>query len=241
MKRVILVTLLTALSLMADFAPTPYQTTLEGNVTQSVEIADPGIAVGSSGIVLHAFDEQHKAIIATAVVTGKKEGKLTIRFQKFKRLKQRALPEYKIEPEAGDTLILNYLYNRILPVVPDEEHFKAFSRSTKTEVLHPDLFASMLYFDHNPKPDREDFQDICRQYDFNLLYFAVGDKGRYVDCTTFKVLHSEPLTIKVDPKKVQKPFYSRMPEIKNRLGGIMGGEGIGDYNRYYQKLLKSEK
>jgi hypothetical protein len=227
---------------MADFAPAPYTTTLQGDVTQKgTVIADPGIAVGSSGIVLHAFDDKHKAIIATAVVTDKKDGKLTIAFQRFKRLKQSALPEYKIEPKAGDLLILNYLYNRVLPIVPDAEHFKSFTQSTKAQVLHPDLFASMLYFDHNPRPDKADFQAICRQHDFNLLYFAVADRGNYVDCTTFKVLYSEPLNSSVDPQKAQKPFYSRIPNIKNRLGGIMGGETIGDYNRYYGKLLQLEK
>ncbi len=241
MKRVFLSILLAVTTLMADYAPAPYRTTLPPVTGDSVTIDDPGIAVGTSGIVIHAFDTKHSTIIATAVVTERKAGKITVRFQKFRRLRQRALPEYRIAPAAGDSLILNYLYNRVLPVVPDEAHYRSFQQETRLDLLHPDLLAAQLYFDHNPRPDRGDFQKICRDYDFNLLYFAIGNEGHYVDCTSFEVVHSEPLAQPVEAQQAKQPFYSRLPKIKNRLGGIMGGESIGDYNRYYRKLLKLEK
>ncbi len=240
MKKYLTWLLLTSLTLLkADFAPTLYQTQLSQTDGKSALVEDRDIPVGSSGIVIHAFDKEHKTIVAEAVVTGKQEGKLRVTFRKFKRLHQAALPEYKIVPKKGDILILNYLYNRVLPITPDEAHFKSFGRKygSRFEIIHPDLFASQLYFNHQPQPTKEDFQNSCRQNDTSLLYFEVGERGYFIDCNTFSILDTEQLTAPVNSKTAKQPFYYRIPTIKNRLGGILGGETIGDYNLYYKKLL----
>ncbi len=238
MKKLFWLASLASTLLFAGFDPSVYQTTLQDVTPKGATVPDRDISVGSSGIVLHAFDDRHRTIIATAVVTSKKDGKLTLRFHKFDRLHQSALPEYKIAPQKGDIVILNYLYNRVLPIVPDAGHYQSFVTSHRSfEILHPDLFASALYFDHQPQPTRENFRESCVQNDLGLLYFAVGNEGHFVDCNSFKIVASEPLESPVDTQKAQKPFYSRVPEIKNRLGGIMGGESIGDYNLYYKTFL----
>jgi hypothetical protein len=229
----------TAVLLQADFNPQLYQATLPQTDGKKVVIEDRNIPVGSSGIVLHAFDDTHKTIVAEAIVTQKKENKITIKFRKFKRLRQTALPEYKISPQKGDTLILNYLYNRILPVTANEKTFKTFTKKYQStfEIIHPDIFASQLYFEHQPQPTKEDFQNACQQNDTSLLYFTIEKSGYFVDCNSFKVLYKEPLTSAIENKNAHKPFYHRLPEIKNRLGGILSSESIGDYNLYYKKLL----
>ncbi len=238
MKKIFWLTCLAFSTLFAGFNPAPYRTTLQDVTKKGATVEDRNIPVGSSGIVMHSFDAKHRAIIATVIVTGKKEGKLALTFHKFRRLRQSALPEYKIAPADGDTVILNYLYNRVLPIVPDAEHFRSFSaKHASFEVVHPDLFASALYFDHQPQPTKKDFRETCSQNDLALLYFAVGKSGHFVDCQSFKIVASEPLATPVDSQKAQEPFYSRVPEIKNRLGGIMGGESIGDYNLYYKTFL----
>ena len=240
MKRYILPLLLSCATVTMAWAfdPSLYQTTLTNVKGATAQIEDREIPVGSSGIVLHAFDKEHRAIVATAIVKAKSDGKATVVFKKFKRLEQHALPEYKIAPKNGDIVILNYLYNRILPVMPDEKHFRRFLKThAKFETVHPDLFAADLYLGHDPQPTRKDFQQVCRQNDLGLLYFAVKDRGYYVDCNSFKILDSEPLEQAIDTQKSMHPFYHRLPEIKNRLGGIMGSESIGDYNLYYQTLL----
>ncbi|HHD83852.1 MAG TPA: hypothetical protein ENK93_03140 [Campylobacteraceae bacterium] len=242
MKKLFWSTWLALTALHAGFNPAPYESVLQDLSGQSATVPDRDIPVGSSGIVLHAFDKRHRTIIATAIVTGKKEGKLTLTFRKFDRLRQSALPEYKIAPAKGDVVILNYLYNRILPILPDAAHFRDFATKHQNfEIVHPDLFASALYFDHDPQPTKEDFRKACVQNDLSLLYFAVGRKGRFVDCESFRVIDEEPLATPVDSQKAQKPFYSRVPEIKNRLGGIMGSESIGDYNLYYRTFLELKK
>jgi hypothetical protein len=240
MKNYIIWLLLcTATLLQADFNPRLYQATLPQTDGKKVIIENADIPVGSSGIVLHAFDDTHKTIIAEAIVTERKENKITIKFRKFKRLRQTALPDYKILPQKGDILILNYLYNRVLPITADEKTLKAFNEKYQSafEIIHPDIFASQLYFDHQPQPTKEDFQNTCQQNDTSLLYFTIEKSGYFVDCNSFKILSKEPLASPIESKNAHKPFYHRLPEIKNRLGGILSSESIGDYNLYYKKLL----
>ena len=238
-KFLISVLLCTVTLLQADFRPEPFSVSLPKTDGKSVLLDNIDVPAGTTGIVLHTFDNSHKTIVAEAVVAGEKNGKHEIIFREFKRLRQAALPEYKLSPQKGDTLILNYLYNRVLPITPDTEHFKAFQQKygTSFEIIHPDLFASQLYLDHEPKPGKESFREICYQQDTSLLYFAIQDQGYFVDCNTFSILKEEPLATAIDSKNAAKPFYNRIPEIKNRLGGIVGGESIGDYNLYYKKLL----
>ena len=238
-KFLIAILFYTVTLLQADFSPEPFSVALPETDGKSVLLDNIDVPAGTTGIVLHAFDNSHKTIVAEAVVAGEKNGKREIKFRKFKRLRQSALPEYKLSPQKGDILILNYLYTRVLPITPDLQHFQAFQQkySASFEIIHPDLFASQLYLDHEPKPGKESFHEICYQQDTSLLYFAVEDQGYFVDCNTFFILAKEPLATAIDSKNAAKPFYSRIPEIKNRLGGIVGGESIGDYNLYYKKLL----
>jgi len=228
----------TLLTLHADFLPRQVQSQITQTNGKSTWIDTP-LPIGSSGIVVHAFDDTHKTITAEAVVTQTKEGKSEVVFRKFKRLRQPALPEYNIKPQKGDILILNYLYNRILPIVPDKTQLDAFQRKygSSYDIIHPDIFAAQLYFDHEPKPSKEEFVKSCYQNDSSLLYFAIEDKGYFVDCNSFKVIAQEPLAQPVDNQKAQKPLYSRLPKIKTRLGGIISDDSIGDYNLYYKKML----
>lgn len=240
MKRFLTGLLLFTVSLLqADFNPELSTIQLPDTDGKTALVQDGGFPVGTTGIVLHAFDDKHKTIVAEAVVVGKKDGKLEVRFRKFRRLHQAALPEYKIVPQKGDMLVLNYLYNRVLPVTPDEAHYRSFRQTygAALDIIHPDLFASQLYLDHEPRPGKKDFRKICYTQDTSLLYFAIENSGYFVDCNTFAILDKAPLTTPADRRNAQKPFYNRMPQIKNRLGGIIGGEGIRDYNRYYKQLL----
>jgi len=239
-KLILTVTLFVSVvvSVQADFLPKLFQTKISQTDGQTSWI-DANLPIGSSGIVVHSFDDTHKTITAEAIVTEKKDGKIKVTFQKFKRLRQPALPEYNIKPQKGDLLILNYFYNRILPIVPNKSQLDNFTTKYGRyyDIIHPDIFASQLYFDHEPKPSKEEFVKSCYQNDSSLIYFAIEDKGYFVDCNSFKVIAQEPLAQAVENQKAQKPLYSRLPKIKTRLGGLISDENIGDYNLYYKKLL----
>jgi hypothetical protein len=191
--------------------------------------------VGSSGVVIHSFDQSHKTIVATVEVVEKKDAKALLKYKNFTALKQNALPDYKITPTEGDTVILNYLYDRAMAIVPNAETLQSVTnRFSSIDWVHPDIFGSKLAIDYTPIPSKKEFQEECSQNSFSLLFFAIEDKGYFVDCNTFKVLSSADITNQ-ETKPTIKPFYTRVyKEIKNR---VFGTGNIGDYATYYKTLL----
>jgi len=207
---------------------------IEGNVATAPDANF--VPIGSSGIVVHNFGKNHSSIVAKVIVISKKGNYLKIRFKKFDDLKQEVLPIPKILPKVGDTVVLNYLYDHALAITPNYKAYKEITSKYKNiSWLHPDLFASELFADSNPSPNKEDFQKFCKEYSFSLLYFAVGDEGYFIDCNSFKVLQKERLE-QIDSKKIV-PFYSRVKDIDTSWISF-GKSKISDYDSYYKMLLR---
>ncbi|HIO90493.1 MAG TPA: hypothetical protein EYG69_01855 [Campylobacterales bacterium] len=195
---------------------------------------NPTIKLGSSAIIIHNYDDKHRTIIAKAVADKREGGELFLKLYYYKDLNQDALPSYKIIPQVGDSVIFNYLYKRVLPIVPNKAAFKSLKqRFSNIDFLHPDLFAYQLAKDSNPKPTVSDFRAECNSDDFGLLLFNIEDKGYFVDCTSFKVIHSFDMPIEGE---MMSPFYTRIKEIKAKFFGL-GSDDMKEYNSYYKKLL----
>jgi len=212
-----------------------YQSTvtrLDGN--NAVVTDNPSVVLGSSAIIIHNYDDKHRTIIAKAVADKRESGELFLKLYYYKDLNQDALPSYKIIPQVGDTVIFNYLYKRVLPIVPNKAAFKSLKqRFSAIDFLHPDLFAYQLAKDSNQKPTVSDFRAECNSDDFGLLLFNIEDKGYFVDCTSFKVLSSFDMPIQGE---MMSPFYTRIKEIKAKFFGF-GSDDMKEYNSYYKKLL----
>ncbi len=224
-------------SLMAKTNFSPFQTSLVKVDKKYLYIKDsPSFSVGSSGIIMHSFDKSHKTIVATVEVIEKKDNQAVLIYKKFEGLKQSALPSYNITPKIGDTIILNHLYKRAMAIVPNAEILKHVTTNfNDIEWIHPDIFGSKLSIDYTPAPTKEDFTNECTQNSFALLFFAIENKGYFVDCNSFKILAQTNLP-QTDTKP-QVPFYTRLKEIKGRMFNLMGGDGINDYNKFYTKML----
>lgn len=195
-------------------------------------------SIGSSGVVVHAFDKTHKAIVATVEVIEKKGAVAKLKYKNFNDLKQDALPNYKITPKVGDSVILNFLYKRALAITPNKETFNyVLDTYQDIEWIHPDIFASKLYIDYTPKPQKGDFKTQCNDNNFALIFFAISDRGYFVDCNSFKIIDTIKLTNIRKDKEIKVPFYSRVKKVEGRIFGLMGGDGITDYSSYYKKLL----
>ncbi len=201
--------------------------------------SNPYVPVGSSGVVIREFDDEHESIIAKAIVEEKNEKEMKIRFKPFDMLKQDALPTPKIKPRKGDKVILNYLYDRAFVIVPNEESYlEVLSQFPAISWIHPDILAAFLSKEYNPQPSKEDFQKVCNKNASMLLFFAIGDKGYFVDCNTFKIIKETPFD-KKDSKEMV-PFYSRIGEIESNIFDLTKGK-IENYETYYKKLLGIEK
>jgi len=206
---------------------------INGNTATAKSFDD--VSVGSSGVVVHDFDKKHSTIVAKFIVISKNKNSVNIKFVPFRDLKQDVLPVPKILPQVGDKAIFNFLYNYALPIAPNFLAYKeAMFKHKDIKWLHPDLFAAKLFADDNPTPTKKDFQKMCMDYNFYLLYFAIDHTGYFVDCNSFKVLKQE----KIDTgKSVNLPFFSRIKDIQKSWFSF-GGSKIDNYNSYYKNLIR---
>lgn len=206
------------------------------NTTQggATIIDNNSFIVGSSGVVLHKLKDGSKTIIARAVVTSKKDGYANLRFELFDQLKQTALPLPTILPQAGDEVILNYMYNRSLIITPNKEIYdqvtKSFSHIT---FIHPDIVAAYLSYEYKPNPSKADFRKMCAQNAAGLIFIALDGEAVFADCGSFEILQSFK-TGEISYYEV--PFYTRIKDIDTVFWKLDGAK-ITNYNRYYNRLL----
>ncbi len=195
----------------------------------------PDVKIGSSGIVVHRYSKNHSTIVAKIIVIAKNSDTMKILFKSFKDLKQPVLPLPKILPQAGDTVILNFLYNKALMIAPNYQTYKNIeNRHTDITWLNPDLFAAKLFADNDPNPHRSTFKNMCKNYSFSLLYFAINKSGYFVDCNSFKILSKEHIK---NSGKIMLPFYSRIKNIQASWLSF-GKSKIKNYNEFYTNLLR---
>ena len=213
-----------------------YKTKILETTDQTAIIADsPEFVVGSSGIVIHKFDDKTSSIITRVDVVSKDGNKATVRFEKFKMLSQGAFPETGIKPAVGDEVTINYLYDRALIVVPNQSTYTEVTKKYDSMTwVHPDIVAAYLSKIYRPNPDKDIFQQACYQNTASIIFFAVKDNGYFIDCHNFNTIK----TIKVtENSEVQLPFYTRIKNIETTWFSF-GSSKIPDYNSYYTSLIR---
>lgn len=200
-------------------------------------IDSPGIVVGSSGVVMHRFDNIQSSIIARAVVTQKGGGFAKVRFEVFDALEQKALPLPGILPKSGDELVLNYLYDRSLIVAPNKEIYSEVVGAFKgVTFIHPDIVGSYLSYEYKPNPSRDDFRKMCNQSAAGLIFIAMNNEAVFADCQSFEPLKRFQSGA---VKYYQLPFYTRVKDI-DTVFWKWGSEQISDFDRHYKALLKEK-
>lgn len=214
-----------------------YKTTLKTvDKTRAVIDDSPLIMVGSSGIILHTFENQESMIIARAMVISKDGKNAALEIIPFDSLTQNNFPKMSIEPKTDDIIILNYLYGRSLIVTPNYESFKKITDFfIDIEWIHPDITAAFLAKRYIPNPDRKRFREMCSINMTGLIAFNMNNMGYFVDCVSFKVIKAFKIPIESD--KTILPFYSRISEHIGTYPINLGTKEITDYNEYYKHLL----
>ncbi len=207
---------------------------LEINGRNAVIKNSDDIVLGSSGIVTHTFKVGISTIVARADVIKKEGDKATIRFGVYKLSTQTAFPKPGILPAVGDKVTLNYLYDRALIVAPNYKVYKEVTKHFKDiDWVHPDIVGAYLAKIFRPNPDREVFQKVCEVNSTGLIFFALNNKGYFVDCNNFKSV-KEVKTGHI--KKAQVPFYSRVKDIDTSWIKWSSSE-ITDYNSHYRSVI----
>lgn len=224
-------------SLQADALFEEYTTTLQSIDGRFATIQDSkDIYVGSSGIVMHAFDETTATVVARVDVVEKKDGIAKLRFDVYKMSAQNAFPIPGVLPAIGDKVILNYLYDRSLIIAPNQNVFKEITEHFKNiEWIHPDVVAAYLAKEFKPNPDKEDFQEVCKTNATSLIFFALDSNGYFVDCHNFQVVKKYK---SARLNQIQLPFYTRVPNIESSWFQWESGQ-ISDYNSHYSSLIRN--
>lgn len=219
-----------------------YKTTLETVHKNRASIPDsPLISVGSSGIVIHRFDESSSTIIARATVLAKDGVKALLDLTPYDALEQNTFPKAEIIPNNGDEVILNYLYNRALIVTPNYKNFKIITDYfTDIDWIHPDILAASLAKAHIPNPDPDKFKEMCTVNLNGLILFNVGEKGYFTDCISFKILKTITLPALEEGDDIILPFYSRVSSNIQQSIFVRKGAEVNDYDAHYKALLGIE-
>ena len=238
MKKFLLFLAAACLGFAAEFSMREYKAPLI-SVDEGVGtiIDSPSIVTGSSGVVMHRFDNIQSSIIARAVVTQKGGGFAKVRFEVFDALEQKALPLPGILPKSGDELVLNYLYDRSLIVAPNKEIYSEVVGAFKgVTFIHPDIVGSYLSYEYKPNPSRDDFRKMCNQSAAGLIFIAMNNEAVFADCQSFEPLKRFQSGA---VKYYHLPFYTRVKDI-DTVFWKWGSEQISDFDRHYKALLKEK-
>jgi len=212
-----------------------YKTTVLEAADGYVTIPDsPDLVFGASGIVRHTFDPKTTAIIARVDLVKKDGTKALLKVSKFEMLAQSAFPDTGIKPIVGDEVVMNYLYDRALIVVPNYEVYRNITKQYDTVTwIHPDMVAAYLTKLYRPNPDKKIFQQACYQNSASLIFFGIKDKGYFVDCHNFNTIKTIPIQ---NNSEIVLPFYTRVTNIESSWFS-WDSSTIHDYNNYYEYLL----
>ncbi|TQR61088.1 plasminogen-binding N-terminal domain-containing protein [Campylobacter troglodytis] len=195
---------------------------------------DERIKIGTSAAVLQSF-KNTSSIISSATVIQREDGLIKLELSPFTILEQKALPLLDSKVQKGDEVIVNFLYDRILLIAPNEENYNSIrEKFNQLYFVHPDLLGAYMIREFKLSPKQKDFKLFCASNAVGVLAFVLEDKISFLDCASFTVLFEEPFnSLNLE---AQKPFYSNVEGYKKNFFNFFEW-GVKDYYEYYKKLI----
>ena len=210
--------------------------TLSHTTDKKATIQIGNLHIGQSGIVVNNQNKDNAVIISYATVIDSDLNSSTIEFKFKDILEQDALPKTNLLPKDGDSFILNHLYKNSMIIAPNFEAFDNLKKVYKNvNFLSSDFFAAYLKINNNPTPKKEDILEFAHKNDLGRIFIITDKDINTVDAVSFKVVDTIPLNF--DDNTTAMPFYANIDEIQTSTFDFFGAENIGDYNKYYKKLL----
>lgn len=199
---------------------------------------NPQIQVGASAIIVKQI-KNASSIISRASVVGRERGLIKLDLKPFTMLAQPALPELDVKVQAGDEVIVNFLYDRLLLIAPDEASYKAVEQSLpELYFMHPDILSAYMVREFKLSPKREDFSLVCSNNALGIVAFVLENKVAFLDCADFTLLFEKPLNAQV--AKPQLPFYSNIRNYKKNFFNF-AEKRVADYYDYYTQIIRQER
>lgn len=224
------------ISFLMGFDSFSYPTQIIKVDEKTATINKGNLAEGQSGIVIHRFKDENEAILAFGVVEKSNERNTTIKFIFKDIIEQDAIPTTNLKPQIGDMFLVSHLYDTAMFIVPNYEALEAAKTLfTSLNLVDTDIFAGFLKIEEEPVPKLEDFQKFAKMHSAGVLVFVVEDKAHVIDVISKKEIAIK--NINYDDNTTALPFFTNVEEIKTGVFDFFSEESIGDYNKYYKKLL----
>ena len=199
---------------------------------------NPQIQIGASGIIIKQI-KNASSIVSRASVVGRERGLIKLALKPFTMLEQRALPVLDVKVQKGDEVVVNFLYDRILLIAPDEKSYRLVeSNYPELYFMHPDILGAYMVREFKLSPKKNDFNLFCSNNALGIVAFVLETKVSFVDCQDFTLLFEKPLNAKV--AKPQTPFYSNIKGYKKNVFNFTESR-IKDYYEYYKEMIRQEK
>ena len=202
-----------------------------------ITVSKANLMVGTSGIILHNYDNNHHSILANVRVVKSDAQGSTLVFDKFDSFNQDSIPNTNLEVTKEDKVILNYLYNTAIVISPNSELLQSVQNKYKDKIMfiHSDQFGAYLAIEHIPDPDKDDFKKFCNNRAIGLIFIVLKEKVHIIDAKSFVTLktykHNQTIT------KMTVPFYTRVEDIKESALDFLSSS-IKDYMKYYSELIE---
>lgn len=226
----------------SNFTIRPVGVKIENLQDNKTTINVGNLVVGSSGIVVHVYDNDKRLIVSNAKVIESNNNNSVVEFFDFNDLKQDAIPTSNRKVQVNDILVLNYMYQSSLVIAPTQDTFKIVRSNFKyNNFLHSDLFAAQLKFDAQPFPSKKDIQNFAIKQNIGTIFIVANKKVHVLDSKTFEKLAN--YDIPYENEEFPMPFYSRVEEIDSDLFTLnfsipfISENKPKNYEAYYKNIL----
>lgn len=206
MRKIALITF-TALPLFAGFFPSSVHTTVTNMSGQNISMSSPFPVNGMSGIVIHNYGNNIKAITSRVIQTSKGHAKLAGNDV----IQHDNLPTIKTAVSRGDKVIGGYLYSNVLVLAPDATTYARVTAASNKTWIHPDLYALYLSQEGEGTPSRENLADFAKKYHVGLVYIIKKGSAVLLDPISGKYVGKKGVSGL--PAKAQFPFFMRFDKI----------------------------
>lgn len=198
---------------------------------------------GVSGVVMHQYDENHSAIVATVVSKGSNRAKI----EYIDYVENDRLPTISTKPQEGDRVIMGYLYDRSLLIAPNKSTYdEVVKLFDAIDFINPDLLVFDMMRSSQKMPTPESIREFSQNNAVGLVYIAVDDRGYFLDANSFELLSTNALFSTSEESEL--PFYMQIEGatqgLISRIGGFFSSifrsedsKIKNDYDRYYLQMI----
>ena len=206
MRQIALIMLI-SLPLFSGFFPQTVHTSISKVNDKSVSLKQSFPVNGMSGVVIHDYGNELKAITSRLVQHTSKD----IQLIESDIIHHDELPTINTNIKTGDKVIGGYLYENILLLAPDAQTYAKITSMHKKRWVHPDLFALFLSKEGDARPNKENLASFAKSYQVGLIYIVGKGTAKLLDPISGQYVGQK--TMGGLPSKGKSPFFMRFDEI----------------------------